>query len=236
MKEDKRRPEDDPRYQRVRRSLHDAVLRLSAKKPVDEVSVAELTNLAGVHRTSFYAHASSPSDLLVAALVAEMEPGLRMLHSTLQLEETDYSEYWQNVYTHVLSHVREREGTYRQIVIANSAVLVGLYNYFADHVSASLAVMMSSWKNTDFTPLWLEMARQQQAHNLMAVIMAWVATDLRAPIPRVVEAYWTLAPPWQLAKKGTDGMVEMYRRATDGSTPASVALAGRRQILESGSK
>lgn len=214
MKDEKRRPEDDPRYQRVRANLFDAALKLSATKTVDEVTVAELTALAGVHRTSFYSHASSPPALLLDLLKEELEESLLSLKQKLAEGDLEFERYWHEFYCTVLEHVESRRDIYSQAVAANSVVLVGLYDFFAGSVSESLEIMMESWDPADWTLLRVEMARQQQAHNLMAVVAAWVATDLAAPIDEVVEEYWALAPPWQLAKKGPDGMVKMRRRGS----------------------
>ncbi|GAA2035645.1 hypothetical protein GCM10009819_20190 [Agromyces tropicus] len=50
-------PADDPRHRRTRAALVEALLRLLAREPLDAISVAALCREAGVHRTTFYAHA-----------------------------------------------------------------------------------------------------------------------------------------------------------------------------------
>ncbi|RXZ40578.1 TetR/AcrR family transcriptional regulator, partial [Agromyces binzhouensis] len=50
-------PVDDPRHRRTRAALAAALLRLLEREPLDAISVAALCREAGVHRTTFYAHA-----------------------------------------------------------------------------------------------------------------------------------------------------------------------------------
>jgi len=57
---------EDPRQRRTRESLGAALARLLAVSQLDDVSVAELCREAGVHRTTFYAHADSVHDFALA--------------------------------------------------------------------------------------------------------------------------------------------------------------------------
>lgn len=174
--------------------------------------MAELSAQAGVHRTSFYSHASSPTELLVDLLVEELAPEIEELIAGLRTEDADFSAYWRSFYRVIMSHVQERPDIYRQAVNANSALLNGMQEHYLAWVEQSLALMTPAWSGMSPTHLWLEMAKQQQSSDLRAVITAWVRTGLKAPINQVLDDYWTLAPPWQLAKRSSDGTVRMRRR------------------------
>ena len=54
----------DLRFQRTRKSLWEALTTLMKKKGVEQISVTELSKLAGVNRTTFYLHYRTPSDAL----------------------------------------------------------------------------------------------------------------------------------------------------------------------------
>ena len=68
--------EEDPRYLRVRASLVSALFELAAEVPADEISVSQLASAAGVSRTTFYSHSSSPAQLLADTLVDRLDTDL----------------------------------------------------------------------------------------------------------------------------------------------------------------
>mgnify|MGYP000965533580 CR=1 FL=1 len=72
--------EEDPRYLRVRASLVSALFELAAEVPADEISVSQLASAAGVSRTTFYSHSSSPAQLLADTLVDRLAPIERLEH------------------------------------------------------------------------------------------------------------------------------------------------------------
>ena len=69
----------DVRVERTRRRLQDALLELARERPLDEITVAEITARAGVNRSSFYQHYSDKETLLADALDAAAEAAAAML-------------------------------------------------------------------------------------------------------------------------------------------------------------
>lgn len=63
----------DPRFLRSRERLRAAVLEVAAERPVDDITVTEVCRTAAVTRDTFYRHAGSPTELLVAALEERFE-------------------------------------------------------------------------------------------------------------------------------------------------------------------
>ncbi len=63
----------DPRWQRSRARLHDAVLELARDRPVDRITGSALATAAGVHRSTIYEHGCDTSDILRGALRAELD-------------------------------------------------------------------------------------------------------------------------------------------------------------------
>lgn len=55
---------DDPRIQRTRQRLHDALLSLLEEKPLQALTVREICQRADVHRSTFYLHYGAPEELL----------------------------------------------------------------------------------------------------------------------------------------------------------------------------
>jgi AcrR family transcriptional regulator len=64
---------EDPRQIRTREALAAALTRLMADSPLDSITVARLCRDAGVHRTTFYAHADSIQQFAVATFSGELD-------------------------------------------------------------------------------------------------------------------------------------------------------------------
>ncbi|QHC66348.1 TetR family transcriptional regulator [Rathayibacter sp. VKM Ac-2759] len=63
----------DARQKRSQVSLHRAIIDLATAGEVSGLTISDITDRAGVNRSTFYAHASSAAELLCAALNAELD-------------------------------------------------------------------------------------------------------------------------------------------------------------------
>jgi AcrR family transcriptional regulator len=70
----------DPRAARLRGRLRDAALTLVAQRPVDELTVADLVNRAGVSRQAFYQHFGDRDDAIATAFTAAFAAATDDLH------------------------------------------------------------------------------------------------------------------------------------------------------------
>lgn len=201
----------DPRYQRVRRQLVDAVLLLSGQRPAESITVAELTSAAGVSRAVFYAHAGSPAALLADVLIAELRTGLDGLAEQMSHAGVDYVALWRRIYLTLLEHVREHRAVYEVLTLQESAVTSALVSYFEETARQYVSAITSLLAEPPAGELWAAMAINQQAHNMIAVIRSWIVTGLVDPPETVVDVYLTLAPPWQLARPDADGRISLRR-------------------------
>lgn len=61
----------DPRVERTRALLQDALLRLARERPLDDISVADIADAATVNRTTFYQHYVDKETLLADAIDAQ---------------------------------------------------------------------------------------------------------------------------------------------------------------------
>ncbi|WP_439591127.1 TetR/AcrR family transcriptional regulator [Microbacterium sp.] len=64
---------EDPRTTRTRQALRDALRTLLATHSLDDVSVSLLCREAGVHRTTFYAHAPGARQFAVTEFTADLD-------------------------------------------------------------------------------------------------------------------------------------------------------------------
>lgn len=203
--------EEDPRYVRVRASLVSAVLELAAEVPAEELSVSQVAALARVSRTTFYSHASSPSQLLAATLVSEVQPKLDVLAERMSHAGVDYVALWREIYLVLLDHVMQHRRIYETLLSSNSFALSSVLEYLEEVATRYVEAVSDHFTGEPVTPLWRTMAVKQQVQNTVAMIAAWLDTELADPPETVVETYLTLAPPWQLARPDASGQIHLRR-------------------------
>jgi AcrR family transcriptional regulator len=110
----------DLRAVRSRRKLHEAVLHLAAGQPIESVSVAELTRAAGLNRTTFYNHASSPADALEQALFGELD-GMRAVLSEKAADRSiPLEQVWDGVTRDFLGYLERYEDIFTTTGAARS--------------------------------------------------------------------------------------------------------------------
>jgi len=78
-----RRRKPDRRIQSTRNRLGNALIALIEEKPIDEVTVREVLDRAGVGRSTFYVHYRDKDDLFLSVL----EDGLEMWTTTLSRQQ-----------------------------------------------------------------------------------------------------------------------------------------------------
>jgi AcrR family transcriptional regulator len=106
---------EDPRQRRTRESLGEALARLLATEPLDDISVAELCREAGVHRTTFYAHADSVHDFALAEFSRSID---RLSEVTIEPGEGPPAHVAARYFAslqQVLQHVVDDRDAYRSL-------------------------------------------------------------------------------------------------------------------------
>lgn len=220
-----RRPEDDPRYQRVRARLVGALLDLAATKPAEAIAVSELTSAAGVSRTTFYKHADSPAQLLASHLIDQIAPVMEPMTTLLETAEQDYLLRWRDITVDVLENVRSNRQIYGHVFggEGESVVLAILTRYFERIYGGYVEDFAEHVVDETPTDLWKAMATSQQVHNLIAVISSWLRTGMVDSPEGVVSTYMSLAPPWQLAKFSPSGHTSLRRNRVVASLLESIS-------------
>lgn len=207
-----RSTETDPRYLRTRQALLDALLRLTAQRPAQSVTVSELTALAGVSRSSFYAHAASPADLLADHLSARLGPHLDLLGSVLTDSPEHFQERTREVYVDLLREVSESKEVFVHVFAetGSGTVLARLRTRFR---VASEAFVSDLLTHLDEPPgeLWTRMAVAQHSESLIIMIDSWLSSGAEKQPEDVVDTYLSLAPPWQLVRLDPGGRATIGR-------------------------
>ena len=183
----------DPRITRTDQALAQAIVELAAQQPVSRITVADLAGQAGVTRATFYNRYSSPLELLIEVLYADLERVHRLedarraegRYSAVQMlrlatgDVADHVERFLTVYQHAL-HDPADNGVYEALV-----------RHFTEY---ALAFMDRSTHPGLPRANHLVIA-QFVAHGFAGAIKAWLG-DPSVTKTELVEAAVACAPGW----------------------------------------
>jgi AcrR family transcriptional regulator len=183
----------DPRITRTDQALAQAIVELAAQQPVSQVTVADLADQAGVTRATFYNRYSSPLELLIQVLYADLERVHRLedarraegRYSAVQMlrlatgDVADHVERFMAVYQHAL-HDPADDGVYEALV-----------RHFTDYGMA----FMARSTHPDLPGTNRRVMAQFVAHGFAGAIKAWLS-DHSVTKTDLVEAAVACAPVW----------------------------------------
>jgi AcrR family transcriptional regulator len=183
----------DPRITRTEQALEQAIVELAAQRPVSQVTVADLAGRAGVTRATFYNRCSSPLDLLIQVLRADLDRARRLKearradggHTTEQLVRLTIGD--------VAGHVERFMAVYRHALDdpADGGVYEVLVGYFTDR---SLEVIAQS-AHPDLPRASRQVIAPFFAHGFAGAIKAWLSDDSVTKAD-LVEAAVACTPAW----------------------------------------
>lgn len=185
----------DARIVRTRAALHGAILELAAQKPITEISVSELAQLAGINRVTFYKHFASPADVLSSALSRELDPALDNFIASTERHEDDPVLLFLSGVDMILDHVDRRRAVYE---ISISSPYDGtIMNLLADHFTVTLTRFLENRvKSLPATPdINLPLAARYFAHGLCGAVRAWLSTNGESR-ESFLRALLALVPDW----------------------------------------
>ena len=204
---------EDARVERTRGKLADAVLALAADRDITTASVSELTRRAGVNRSTFYAHAQTPMELLTRVLSGELDEVRR--HTMAQLEHDGLllRDLSRTTLREIVAHVVKHEAVYGgisrisstyalRVVLAEhveQSVLIALHGGFVippapGAETAALYAAFIAHGVAGAVEVWLRQPAPRDERTLLAAVEAmyptWYAPDPgpRTPSPRVTRS------------------------------------------------
>jgi AcrR family transcriptional regulator len=183
----------DPRISRTDQALAQAIVELAAQQPVSRITVADLAGQAGVTRATFYNRYSSPLELLIQVLYADLERVHRLedarraegRYSAVQMlrlatgDVADHVERFMAVYQHAL-HDPADDGVYEALV-----------RHFTDYGMA----FMARSTHPDLPGTNRRVMAHFVAHGFAGAIKAWLS-DHSVTKTDLVEAAVACAPVW----------------------------------------
>jgi AcrR family transcriptional regulator len=183
----------DPRITRTDRAFAKAVVELASQRPVSQITVADLADRAGVTRATFYNRYSSPMELLIRVLYADLERSHRP--EEVRRAEGGYSgEQMLRLATgDVAEHVERFKAVYQHALgdPADRGVYEALVRHFADY---SLA-FMARCTHPALPQTGHQVIAQFVAHGFAGAITAWLSQDSVTETD-LVEAAVACAPAW----------------------------------------
>jgi AcrR family transcriptional regulator len=188
----------DARQRRSQERLYAAVLGLAADRPVAELSVTAVAAEAGVHRSTFYEHAASPSDLLERALLAELD---ELRADLLADEATGVAAAVAEVTAGVLRHVERYAAVYRRGLGAGSGS-GSLHAMLSGHFRGTSRALLERSRLAVGTrvvgvpdEVVADVAVRLLADGTVGAIEAWLEQpDLS--VDDFLRTYAALLPPW----------------------------------------
>lgn len=131
----------DPRTLRTRSSLQRAVVELASAQDPSSVTVASLTQTAGINRATFYDHYDSPQEVLLEVLRDDLD---RARQHDLELRDASdgpRGEIFRTTMSDVLDHVRRFLPVYEQSVRSpvDSTLTRAVSSHFVESVRGILA-------------------------------------------------------------------------------------------------
>jgi len=185
----------DPRKLRSRERLYAAALELAAGQPISELSVTQVADAAGVHRSTFYEHADSPESLVESALTAELD-GLR---AALLTDRSDAATALVTVTRGVLEHILRHADIYRRELSGGGGALHAM---LSRHFRGTTEVLIERGRVEldvvvdGMPPAGVaDAAARFLADGTVGIIDGW----LRHPDPQVelfLRTYAALLPGW----------------------------------------
>lgn len=173
----------DPRIARTRRSLQEALFELARERPLDEISVADIAERAGVNRSSFYQHYSDKDTLLadaIDAVVEEAGASIPVLHEISPEPPAILVAY--------LRHVEENAAVYSRVFGEHGSPIA--LARLRDRVQAIVIDAVATSHADTFDDIPSDVLAAGLSGSVLGVLGAWLTRDPRPPVETAVQWLW----------------------------------------------
>jgi AcrR family transcriptional regulator len=183
----------DPRIVRTVQACELAIVELASERPISQVTIADLADLAGVTRATFYNHYASPLELLIKVLLGDLERVHRLEDERRIEADRSAAEMLRLSIVDVADHIERFMPVYRHAVHdpADGGVYEALVRHFSDYAVAFIA----QGSHPDLPDANRDVVAQFVAHGFAGAIKAWLSDD-SVTKTELVEATVACAPVW----------------------------------------
>ena len=185
----------DPRITRTTRAFEEAIVELAGRRPVSQITIGELADRAGVTRATFYNRYSSPLDLLIQVLRADLDRG-HLLEAERRAQGDPAPKLLRLATAEVADHVERYLPIYRHALDdpADSGVYEALVRHFSDYTLA----LMADGHHSGLPEANRHVIAQFMARGFAGAIRAWL-DDPSVTKEDLVDAAVACAPAWWAA-------------------------------------
>jgi AcrR family transcriptional regulator len=174
----------DPRIARTRRSLQEALLELARERELDDISVADVAERAGVNRSSFYQHYADKETLLADALDAVAEEAGAALPTLIETTAEP-----PDVLVAYLEHLDANAGLYRR-VLGEHGSAVAVARLRARLQDVVLEGISRSGSAGFYADLPRDVVAAGVAGSVLGVLSVWIAMDPRPAPATAADWLW----------------------------------------------
>jgi AcrR family transcriptional regulator len=191
----------DPRIARTRTSLREALFSLAREHPLDEISISDIAERAGINRSTYYQHYSDKDTLLAEALDAVIDDAIEAEHPlTESAGERILLEYLRHVQEHAALYrsllgeggsatIQVRMSRRLQEIIVQAFETVGQQG--ATDVPTEVTAAAIAGAALAAVRAWLDLSPLPTAE----VASGWIWTVIQGHVPAPAESSGQQAPP-----------------------------------------
>ena len=163
------------------KALASALMDELREKPLDKITVQELTAKCGLTRNTFYYHFKDVYDLLSHIFLEEMEY-LRIQYA----EKLD----WEDGLEYGLNYLYEHKAAIKNINESNSQELISKYiNHVANEHSTAVVALQYNDPDHELDPSTLNIVAKFYKAALLGALLDWIASDMKES-PRELAKYY----------------------------------------------
>lgn len=175
----------DPRSARTRQSLQQALFELARERGLDEISIADIAERAGVNRSSFYQHYADKDTLLADAIDAVVEEAGAAIPVI-----GDISAEPPAILIEYLRHVEENAAVYSRVFGEHGSPIA--LARLQERIQAIVIDAVASSHADAFGDIPSDVLAAGLSGSVLGVLGVWLTRDPRPPVETAVTWLWTV--------------------------------------------
>ena len=183
----------DARILNTAAALKTAILALASKRAISRITVSDVTREAGINRAPFYAHYSSPSELLANTLTAELDEVRRADAASRADGELPAEQVTRRAVAETAAHIDRHLEIYR--LALGDATDGTIQHVLSGHLTVSCLQHLSDSVAPQDIPGDPELVAAFVANGLVGAIAVAVVSD-RWDKDNVADVLMAMMPSW----------------------------------------